>query len=46
MASLAELGAGMENVAIMMNMHNEVQMGSLVQALDEFSNLVKVRCEF
>jgi hypothetical protein len=41
MHSLAELGAGMENVAIMMNMHNEVQMGSLVQALDEFSNLVK-----
>ena len=26
----------MENVAIMMKQHNEVQMGSLVQALDEY----------
>jgi len=41
MTSLSELGSGMENVAIMMKQHNEVQMGSLVQALDEYSNLVK-----
>ena len=41
MGSLSKLGGTMENVAIMMNQQNEVQMGSLVQALNEYSTLVK-----
>ena len=40
MRSLNNLGTGMEHVAIMMAQHNEVQMGSLIEALDEYSLLV------
>ena len=41
MGSLANLGTTMEHVGIMMSQHNEVQMGSLISALNEYSSLVK-----
>ena len=41
MGNLSNLGTTMEHVAIMMSQHNEVQMGSLISALNEYSSLVK-----
>eukprot|EP00039_Didymoeca_costata_P030649 m.30722 g.30722 ORF g.30722 m.30722 type:complete len:542 (-) comp8232_c0_seq2:175-1800(-) len=41
MGSLQQLGTAFEHVAIMTEQHNQVQMGTLVSALNEYSALIK-----